>query len=87
MYAWVIVAVTFAAILLLALNAGGCARPVWMDPGHRLQFNAFNDSVRDWDRRCQADPNTCAESLRSMAEELAAWTILINGTEPNEVTP
>ena len=75
-----------AAIMLLAVCLQGCARPVWMEPDMRYQFNAFNASVADWDRRCQADPNTCAESLSSMAEELAVWTAIVNGTEPDEVT-
>ncbi len=82
-----ILAVIFGAILLLALSLGGCTRPVWMEPEYRFQFNAFNASVQDWDRRCQADPNTCAESLQTMAEELKAWTAIVNGIDPNEVTP
>lgn len=75
----------FIAILLLAMGLSGCVRPVWMEPGHRMQFNAFNASVQDWDRRCLADPNTCAESLSTMAAELAVWTVLVNGVDPNEI--
>jgi len=85
--AWLIISLVFGGIFLLALILGGCTRPVWMEPGHRMQFNAFNASVADWDRRCQADPNTCAESLSSMAEEMAVWTAIVNGVDPNEVTP
>ncbi len=84
--AWAIVAFAFAAIFCLAVSLQGCAGRVWMEPDLRYQFNAFNASVADWDRRCQVDPNTCAESLSSMAEELAVWTAIVNGTDPNEVT-
>ena len=82
-----ILAVVFAVILVLGMSLGGCTRPVWMEPEYRFQFNAFNASVQDWDRRCQKDPNTCAESLSSMAMELHAWTAIVNGIDPNEVRP
>ena len=82
-----ILAVIFGAILLLGLSLSSCTRPVWMEPEYRFQFNAFNASVQDWDQRCRADPNTCAESLSSMAAELHAWTAIVNGIDPNEVMP
>ena len=71
--------------LAIIIMAGGCVRSIYMEPEVTLQFNRFNASVQDWDRRCQADPNTCAESLATMAKELNVWTNFVNGMDPNSI--
>ena len=77
-----------AAILLLCLLLliAGCAGMVHMDPAAKAEFNAFNISAQVWNRKCQADPNACAPGLASMADQLAVWTAIVNGVDPNEVS-
>jgi len=80
---WLLLFVSLLAVVVAGLYAGGCVRSVYMEPAAAMQFNRFNASVQDWDSRCQADPNTCAESLATMAAEMKVWTAIVNGADPN----
>ena len=71
-------------IIVMLLSLAGCMRKVYMDQDAASRFGQFNVSVQSWDRTCQADPNTCAESLRTMAAELAVWDAIVRGVDPND---
>jgi len=80
---WLLLFVSAVAVVVAGLSAGGCARSISMAPEAAMEFNRFNASVQEWEWRCQADPNTCAKSLSTMAEELQSWTDIVNGADPN----
>lgn len=71
-------------IIVMLLSLTGCMRKVYMDQDAASRFGQFNASVQSWDRQCQSDPNTCAESLRTMAVELAVWDAIVRGIDPND---
>lgn len=82
-----IFAVLCAGMLLLIFTAGGCTRAVYMNPEAQSRFANYAESVEVWDESCQADPNTCAEGLHSVAAETKVWLSLVKGVDPNGVTP
>jgi hypothetical protein len=86
-YDFIVLSAVIAGLVLMLFSICGCVRPVYMDPEHSMQFTQFAAAVKDWDNRCQADPNTCAESLHSMALRMKEWHVIVTGIDPNEVTP
>ena len=79
--AFIIVAVTFAAILLLGLSMSGCSQ-VTMLPAYRQNLEMTNVLVAELDARCKGgDPNACREGLAESAKYLQGLVDAVNGVD------
>jgi len=75
-----ILALVFAAILLLALMAGGCSE-VQMSPAYRQNLEMTNIAVQELNNRCAGgDPNACRNGLAESAKYLRKLVHAVNGT-------
>lgn len=78
-----IIAVAFAALLILAFALFGCSQ-VQMSPAYRQNLEATNVLVQELDARCQAgDPNACAGGLAESAKYLQGLVTAVRGVDPN----
>lgn len=79
--AFLVIALAFGAIFLLALGLGGCSQ-VQMSPAYRQNLEMTNVLVGQLDARCQAgDPNACAEGLAESAKYLQGLVDAVNGID------
>ena len=79
--AWVIVAVAFAAIFLLAMSLAGCSQ-VWMSPAYRQNLEMTNVVVQSLNDDCgRGDPNACSKGLAESAEMLQLLVDAVHGID------
>jgi len=79
--AWLIVALVFLAILLVAINAGGCSQ-VTMSPQYKANLEMSNIAVQEMNERCiGGDPNACRDGLAESAEMLQLLVDAVHGVE------
>jgi len=77
----VIIALTFGAIILLALSMAGCTQ-VWMSPGYKQNLEATAVVVTELDARCQGgDPNACRDGLAESAKYLQDLVDAVHGVD------
>ena len=80
-FAFVIVAVAFAAIFILAMGVSGCSQ-VWMSPAYRQNLEATAVVVTELDARCRGgDPNACAAGLAESAKYLHDLVDAVHGVD------
>ena len=79
--AWVIVAVAFAAIFLLAMSLAGCSQ-VTMSLAYRQNLEMTNIVVQSLNADCAAgDPNACKQGLAESAEILQLLVDAVHGID------
>jgi len=79
--AFLIVAVTFAAIFLLALSMSGCSE-VTMSPAYRMNLERTNVLVQSLNGDCAAgDPDACSKGLAESAEILQLLVDAVSGVD------
>jgi len=79
--AGLILVFVFAAILLVAMSAGGCSQ-VTMSPAYRQNLEMTNVVIQSLNADCQAgDPNACSKGLAESAEILQLLVDAVHGVD------